>query len=63
MTTLAKQMYPDRVNFVQEVFTDATSTPYGYILVDLKQDTPYDLCLHASILQDDAVQYVSMPKV
>ena len=36
MTTLAKQMYPGRVKFVQE----ATSTPYVYILVDLKQDTP-----------------------
>ena len=40
MTTLAKQMYPGRVKFVQEAFADATSTPYGYILVDLKQDTP-----------------------
>ena len=42
MTTLAKQMYPGRVKFVQEAFADATSTPYGYILVDLKQDTPED---------------------
>ena len=40
MTTLAKQMYPGRVKFVQEAFADATSTPYGYILVDLSQDTP-----------------------
>ena len=39
MTTLAKQMYPGRVKFVQDAFVDATSTPYGYILVDLKQDT------------------------
>ena len=31
MTTLAKQMYPGRVKFVQEAFADATSTPYGYI--------------------------------
>ena len=40
MTTLAKQMYPGRVKFVQEAFADATSTPYGYILVDLKQGHP-----------------------
>ena len=40
MTTLAKQMYPGRVKFVQEAFADATSTPYGYISVDMKQDTP-----------------------
>ena len=57
MTTLAKQMYPGRVKFVQEAFADATSTPYGYILVDLKQDTPEDLRLRTSILPDDAVQY------
>ena len=30
MTTLAKQMYPGRVKFVQEAFADATSNPYGY---------------------------------
>ena len=63
MTTLAKQMYPGRVKFVQEAFTDATATPYGYILVDLKRDTPEDIRLRTSILPDDAVQYVYMPKV
>ena len=57
MTTLAKQMYPGRVKYFQEAFADATSTPYGYILVDLKQDTPEDhvhatrrccsVCIHA----------------
>ena len=39
MTTLAKQMYPGRVKFVHGAIADATSTPYGYLLVDLKQDT------------------------
>ena len=63
MTTLAKQMYPGRAKFVQEAFADATSTLYGYILVDLKQDTPEDLRMRTSILPDDAVQYVYMPKV
>ena len=63
MTTLAKQMYPGRVKFVLEAFADATSTPYGYISVDLKQDTIEDLRLRTSILPDDAVQYVYMPKV
>ena len=63
MTTLAKQMYPGRVKFVQEAFADATSTPFGYILVDLKQDTPEGLRLRTSILPDDSVQYVYMPKV
>ena len=63
MTILAKQMYPGRVKFVQEAFAGATSTPYGYSLVDLKQDTPEDLRLRTSIIPDDAVQYVYMLKV
>ena len=60
---MAKQMYPGRVKFIQEAFADATSTPYGYLLVDLKQDTPEDLRLRTLILPDDVVQYVYMPKV
>ena len=63
ITTLAKHMYPGRVNIVKEAFADAKSTPYGYILVDLKQDTPEDIRLRTSILPDDAVQYVYMPQV
>ena len=50
MTTLAKQMYPGRVKFVQEAFADATSTPYGYLLIDLKQNTPDDMRLHSYAL-------------
>ena len=61
ITNLAKQMYPGRVKFVQEAFANATSTPYWYLLVDLKQDTPEDLRLRTSILPDDVVQYVYMP--
>ena len=63
MTTLAKQMNPGRVKFVQGAFAHATSTLYGYMLVDLKQDTPEDLRLPTSILPDDTVQYVYMPRV
>ena len=63
VTHLAKQMYPGRVNFVQEAFKDATNVPYGYLLVDLKQDTPEDLRLRTTILPDDAVQCFYVPKL
>ena len=63
VTHLAKQMYPGRVKFVQEAFKDATSVPYGYLLVDLKQDTPEDMRLRTTILPDDTVQYVYVPKL
>ena len=39
LTHLAKQIYLGRVNFVQEAFKDATNVLYGYLLVDLKQDS------------------------
>ena len=63
MSHLARQMYPGRVKFVQEVFKDTTSVPYGYLLVHLKQDTPEDMRLRTTIFPDDGVQYVYLPKV
>ena len=63
MATLARQMYPGRGKFVQEAFKDATAVPYGYLLVDLKQDTPEDMRLRTTIFPDDGVQYVYLPKV
>ena len=63
MSHLARQMYPGRAKFVQEAFKDATSVPYGYLLVDLKQDTPEDMRLRTAIFPDDGVQYVYLPKL
>ena len=40
LANLARQMYPGRGAFVQEAFADATASPYGYLLIDLKQNTP-----------------------
>ena len=37
--TLARQMYPEGSTFAIEAFKDATSAPYGYLLVDMKPDT------------------------
>jgi hypothetical protein len=37
--TLARQMYPSGAQFAVEAFKDATSVPFGYLLVDLKPDT------------------------
>ena len=63
MSHFARQMYPGRVKFVQEAFKDATSVPYGYLLVDLKQDTPEDMRLRTTSFPDNGVQYVYLPKV
>jgi len=36
--TLARQMYPNDSRFAMEAYRDATSVPYGYLLVDLKPE-------------------------
>ena len=63
MSHLARQMYPGHVKFVPKTFKDATSITYGYLLVDLKQDTPEDMRLRTIIFPDDCVQFVYLPKV
>ena len=63
LANLARQMYPGRSAFVQEAFADATASPYGYLLIDLKQKTPDDMRLRLSVLPDDAHQWVYLPKV
>ena len=63
MSHLARQMYPRRTKFALDAFKDATTVPYGYLLIDLKQDTPEDMRLRACIFPDNDVQYVYLPKV
>jgi len=36
--TLARQMYPNTSKFAIEAHKDATSAPYGYLLIDLKPE-------------------------
>lgn len=61
ITHLARQMYPGRVKFVQEAFADATSIPFGYLLFDLRQDTPDNLRLRTKIFPQET-QVVYVPK-
>ena len=37
---LGRQMYPDKKNLLRDAYIDATSQPYGYLFIDLRQDTP-----------------------
>ena len=50
---MAKQMYPGNIKFLQEAFKDATSTPYGYLLIDLKQSTPEEYRVRSEIFHDE----------
>ena len=50
ISTLAKQMFPHRVNYLLDSFRDATSKPYGYLLIDCHQLTPENMRLRTNIL-------------
>ena len=53
ITHLAKQMYPGKVNYVLEAFKDATTKPYGYLLFDLRQETPDHMRLRTNVFPPD----------
>ena len=54
---LGKQMYPGKSKFIQEAFRDATKVPHGYLLIDLKQNTPEILRLRTDIFSPKVVVY------
>jgi len=58
---LAQQVYPEKPLFLQEAFNDATSKPHGYLLLDMKQETPDDYRFRTDIFPTDKVNYVYVP--
>lgn len=52
-STLARQICPQNVAYMKEVFEDATSVPYGYLVMDLTQATPDHLRYRTNIFPDD----------
>ncbi|CAC5361505.1 unnamed protein product [Mytilus coruscus] len=49
--TLGRQMYPSRSDFFLRKFEEATSRPYGFLLVDLKPGTTESSRLRTDVLQ------------
>lgn len=50
---LARQMYPKQTKFFLESFNDATLEPYGYLFLDLEQQTIEELRVRTKIFPDD----------
>ena len=50
---LGKQLYPGHTRFVQEAYEDATQFPYGYLLIDLKPNTPEEYRLRTNIFPNE----------
>lgn len=49
----ARQVEPTRSKFVMEAYRDATSKPYGHLLIDLKPRTPEELRYRSQSLSSD----------
>ena len=50
---LAKQMYPGKTHYVRQAFALATRQAHGYLVVDLKQNTPEGMRLRSHIFPGD----------
>lgn len=60
---LARQMFPPKQSqFLQEAFRDATSISYGYLFIDLKQETEELLRIRTGIYPDEKC-YIYMPAI
>lgn len=61
-THLGKQMYPRKLKYFQEAYKDATGVAHGYLLCDLRQETPDHLRLRTGIFPDDREHIVYVEK-
>ena len=52
VAVLARQMYPRKSEYFLNKFVNSTLKPYGYLLVDLKQETPESDRLKTNIFED-----------
>ena len=59
---LARQVYPENPQFLEEAYQDATSQAFGYLLLDSKQTTANNCRFRTCIFPDDEYQYVYVPR-
>jgi len=52
---LGRQLYPNKPKFLINAFTDATNTPYGYLVVDTTATTPDKYRLRRRITKEKVV--------
>ncbi len=62
ITTLARQLYPGKTKYFMQAFADATSIPYGYLLIDLTQTMDDKLRLRTGIFPGETC-FAYLPKV
>jgi hypothetical protein len=63
VAVLARQMYPNNWRKFLDQFQQATKEPYGYLVVDLKQETPDSDRLLSNILHTKRKDQTCMPQL
>ena len=58
ITCLARQVSPTNTNYIMDAFKQATTKPYGYLMLNLKQDCPDYLRVRDSFFPEEANYYV-----
>lgn len=59
---LARQVSPDNPKFVEDAYKDATQNAYGYLMIDLKQDTDDAFRFKTNIFPVNRYCNVYLPK-
>jgi hypothetical protein len=59
--SFARQVEPHNAKFIYEAYTDATARPHGYLVFDLKQETPEDMRYRTNIFPGES-NIVYVPK-
>jgi len=60
-STLAKQLFPGNTRYFMEAYKDATSESFGYLLIDLSQDTEENMRLRTNVFPGQ-LSVVYIPK-
>ena len=61
-STLAKQLYPGKTKYFMESYNDAVSKSFGYLFIDLSQNTPENMRLRTNIFPgEECIVYVPKP--
>ena len=61
IATLAKQMFPNRTQYLMDSFQDATKKPFSYLLIDCHPQTPENIRLRTNIFPGER-HIVYIPK-
>lgn len=61
-STLAKQVYPGKTQYFLEAYRDACKEPYGYLFLDLCQDTPEATRITTNVFPGQ-LQVAYVPKI